>query len=55
VTLKHGSGSLKVIEISAIQKFRCGFLFAFYSNYGHICSRLWNIQYQRMAWPWKPG
>ena len=46
---------LKVIEISAIRKLGCGFLFAFYSNYGRICSRLWDIQCQRMAWPWKPN
>ena len=50
-----GQRSLKVIEISAIRKLGCGFLFAFYSNYGRICSRLWDIQCQRMAWPWKPG
>ena len=50
-----GQRSLKVTEISAIRKFGCGFLFAFYSNYGRICSRLWDIQYQRMAWPWKQG
>jgi len=35
-----GYMSLKVIEIGAIQKLRYGFLFAFYSNYGRICSRL---------------
>jgi len=35
-----GPRSLKVIEISAIWKLECGFLFAFYSNYG----RLWDIQ-----------
>jgi len=28
-----------VIEIGAIRKLECGFLFAFYSNYGRICSR----------------
>jgi len=50
-----GQRSLEVIEISAIWKLGCGFLFAFYSNYGRICSRLWDIQCQRMAWPWKPG
>jgi len=50
-----GQRSLKVIEISAIRKLGCGFLVAFYSNYGRICSRLWDIQCQRMAWPWKPG
>jgi len=47
--------SLKVIALSAIRKLGCGFLFAFYSNYGCICSRLWDIQCQRMARPWKPG
>jgi len=47
--------SLKVIEVSAIGKLGCGFLFAFYSNYGRISSRLWDIQCQTMAWPWKPG
>ena len=31
-----GQRSLKVIEISAIRKLGCGFLFAFYSNCGHI-------------------
>ena len=50
-----GHRSLKVIEISAIRKLGCGFRFAFYSNYGRICSRLWDIQCQKMAWPWKPG
>jgi len=29
-----------VTETSAIQKLGCSFLFAFYSNYGRICSRL---------------
>ena len=46
--------SLKIIEISAVRKLGCGFLFAFYSNYGRICSHLWDIQCQRMAWPWRP-
>jgi len=23
--------------------------------YGCICSRLWDIQRQRMMWPWKQG
>jgi len=31
------------------------FLFVFYSNYGHICSRLWDIWRQRVVWPWKQG
>jgi len=30
---------LKVIETDAIHKLGCGFPFAFYSNYGRICSR----------------
>jgi len=34
VTLKSGLESLKVIENDAILKLGCGFLFAFYSNYG---------------------
>jgi len=29
--------SLDVIEISAIRKLGCGFLLAFYSNYGRFC------------------
>jgi len=54
-TWNVGQRSLKVMEISAIRKLGCGFLIAFYSNCGRICSRLWDIQCQRMAWPWKPG
>ena len=47
--------SPKVIEIGVIRKHGCGFLFAFYSNCGRICSRLWDIQRQRLVWPWKQG
>jgi len=36
-----------------IQKLACGFLFAFHSNYGRIFNRLWDIQCQSIAWPWK--
>ena len=32
--------SLMVTETGAIRKLECGFLFAFYSNYGRIYSRL---------------
>ena len=46
-----GQRSLKVIEISAFRKLGRCFLFAFYSNYGRICSRLWDIQCQTMEWP----
>ena len=47
--------SLNVSETGAIRKLGCGFLFAFYSNCGRICSRLWDIQCQRMVWLCKPG
>ena len=42
VTLKSGLEIrlLKVIETGAIRKCGYDFLFAFYSNYGRICSRL---------------
>ena len=45
VTLKSGLEVtlMQVIQICAIRKLGCGFLFAFYSKYGHICSRLWDI------------
>jgi len=36
MTLKSGLESLKVIEIGAIGKRGCGFLFAFHSNFGDI-------------------
>ena len=42
-TLKSGNRSLNVIETGAIRKLGCGFLFAFYSNYGRICSHLWDV------------
>ena len=32
-----GQRSLKVIEIGALRKLGCGFLFAFYSNYVAVC------------------
>jgi len=41
--------SLKVIEIDAIRKLGCGFLFAFYSYYGHIFSHFGDILRQRMT------
>jgi len=31
------------------------FLFAFCSYYSCIFRHLWDIQHQRMAWPWKLG
>ena len=50
-----GKRSLKVIESGTIWKLGYGFLFAFYSNYGRICSHFGDIQRQRMAWPWSLG
>jgi len=55
VTLKSGLEVLKVIETGAIGKLGRGFLFVLYSNYGRSCGRLWDIQRQRMVWPWKQG
>ena len=41
--------SLKVIETGVIQKLGYGFLFAFYSNYGRICSYFGDIRLQRVC------
>jgi len=43
VTLRSGLKVTKIIETIAIQKVECGLLFAFYCNYGRICSRLLDI------------
>ena len=43
VILKSGLEVTPVIETGTIQKLGCSFLFAFYSNYGRICSRLWDF------------
>jgi len=53
VTLKSGLEVtlMQVIQICAIRNLGCGFLFAFYSNYGCICSHLRDIQCQYdMIW-----
>ena len=56
VTLKSGLDVTQGnIETGAIQKLGCGFLFAFYSNYGRTFSHFGDIQRQRMAWPWNVG
>ena len=47
--------SLKVIQTSTIRKLGCGFLFAFYSNYGRIFNRLWDTQRQSIGWPCELG
>ena len=38
-----------------IRKHSCSFLFAFHSNYSRIFNRLWDIQHQKIVWPWKLG
>ena len=38
VTLKSSLEVPQGLETGAIQKFGCGFLLIFYSNYGHICT-----------------
>ena len=47
--------SLKVIDSGTVWKRWYGFLFAFHSNYGYICSDFADIQRQRMAWHWNRG
>ena len=50
-----GQRSLKIIQNGTIWKLRYAFLFAFYDNYGYIFNHFWDIQRQRMAWPWNVG
>ena len=50
-----GHRSLKVIESGTIRKLGYGFLSAFHSNCGRICSHFRDIQHQRMAGPWNLG
>jgi len=38
--LRGHSSSVKLVPFETV---RYGFLFAFYSNYGRICSCLWDI------------
>ena len=49
VTLKSGLQVTQVIETFAIQKFGCGFLFAFHSNYSAILYRLREAAYSQRA------
>jgi len=32
-----------------------GFLLTFYSNYGSISCRFWDIRCWKMSWPWNRG
>jgi len=43
VTLKSGLAVTQGHWKWSVRKLGCGFLFAFYSNYGRICTRLWDI------------
>jgi len=52
MTLKK---SLEVIQTGTIWKVGCSFLFTFHNNYRRISNRLWDIQRQSIAWPWKLG
>jgi len=45
----------KDLTLLATLFFGCGLLFVFHSNYGRIFNRLWDIQRQKIAWPWKQG
>jgi len=51
----HDLEKVTECQTSTIRKPGCGFLFVFYGNYGRIFNRLWDIQRQRIAWPWKLG
>jgi len=50
MTFKSGLESLNVTESGAIQKLGCGFLFAFYSNYGRISVAVCDI-FSVKEWP----
>jgi len=47
--IEYLAKSLKIIRNGTILKLFDGFLFAFYTKYGRIFSRFWDIQRQRMA------
>ena len=55
MTLKTGLGSVKVIGNVTIRQSTYDILLMFYSNYGAISCRFWDIQCQKMLWPWNPG
>jgi len=46
---------MKVIEIVTIRQNANDFLLMFYSNYGSISCRFWDIQYRKISWPWNPS
>jgi len=46
---------MNVIENVTIRYRAYDFLLMFYSNYGSISCRFWDIQCRKMSWPWKLG
>jgi len=52
---KRGYGSVKDIGNATIRQSAHDFLLTFYSNYGSISCRSWDIQCRIMSWPWNPG
>jgi len=55
VTLKTGLWSVKVIVDVTIRQSEYDFLLMFYSNYGSISYRFWDIQCRKISWHWNPG
>ena len=47
--------SLKIIENVTIRYRANDFLLMFYSNYGSISCRFWDIQYRKILQPWNPS
>ena len=54
ILLNH-SRSLKVIRNDTVEKGVCKSLLVFHWNYVCMSYLLWDIQRQRMAWPWNWG
>jgi len=50
--VKVPSRSLKNVTI---QYSAYDFLLMFYSNYGSILCRFWDIQCRKISWPWNPS
>ena len=47
--------SIKVIRNGTIRQSAYDFILTFYSNYGSILCRFWDIQCWKMSWPWNWG
>ena len=48
-------GLSRLLEMSPCDRAHYDFLLAFYSNYGSISYRFWDIQCRKMSWPWNRG